>query len=95
MVELVGDFNARKKRGRPYANHKPPPDSAVHIPVKRSEPADCVVCRKLSRMAAGRHASRTREGCRQCDVAVHIACWEGHLPVDEGDDSDDEAHAAG
>ena len=46
MEELVGSFSARKKRGRPYPYHKPPPDAAVHIPVRRSEPADCVVCRK-------------------------------------------------
>lgn len=95
MQELVGGFSARRKRGRPYAYQKPPADTVVHIPMKRSTPTDCVVCRKSSRTTAGRHASRTREGCRQCDVAVHIACWERHLSVDEGDDSDDEAHAAG
>jgi hypothetical protein len=95
IVDLVGSFGARKKRGRPYAYHKSPADTAEHFPVKRSIPTDCVVCRNVSRTSAGRHASRSREGCRQCDIAVHIECWEKHLPVDQHDDNDDEPHTSG
>jgi hypothetical protein len=93
MEQLVGSFSARRKRGRPSAYHKPLPDTAVHIPEHRSTPADCVVCRKEARTHSGRHVSRTREGCRLCSVAVHLACWEKHLPAVQQDASDDEADA--
>jgi len=87
MSEMVGTFTGRKKRGRPVSR-KLVPDTP-HIPqLHRSSPQPCDVCRKRMKLTSGENKPRTREGCKSCDIAVHIACWERHLKscVEEDED---------
>ena len=88
MKEMVGGFSARRKRGRPYAYQKPPADTAVHTPTTRPSDTDCTVCRKKRHLSSGKHVGRTREGCVECNVAVHFRCWKDHIPATEDGDDD-------
>jgi hypothetical protein len=90
MQELVGSFHGRKKRGRPYANHKPPTDDAEHTPTHRAVQKDCVVCRKQHRTSSGRHVGQTRDGCEECDVAVHFSCWKKHVHPQQSSEEDED-----
>ena len=81
---LVGIFTSRKKRGRPWHTPKLAAGEPQHIPQLHREKAQpCVVCARRVRVGAGGNKPRTREGCRTCGLAVHINCWQEHLPHDE------------
>jgi Transposase IS4 len=85
---MVATYTARKKRGR-QQHSSLQPATEHHIPMHRTSKSDCVVCRKKRRYKMGEHAPRTKDGCKTCNVAVHLECWVQHLPVDvEEDDRD-------
>jgi hypothetical protein len=83
MKALVGTFTARKKRGRRSTQPRFASGEVPHIPKLRSVDQVCTVCSKTMRRSQGKHKPRTREGCETCGVAVHFACWKGHLPREE------------
>ncbi len=88
MQTLVGTFTARKKRGRPTLRLKLAADEVHHIPQLRAKDQACTVCSKTLKRSQGKHKPRTREGCETCGIAVHFACWKGHLPKEEGSEEE-------
>jgi hypothetical protein len=90
MEELVEGFTARKKRGRPSAYHKPATDDAEHTPTHRAVQKDCVVCRKQRRMSSGHHVGQTRDGCEECNAAVHFSCGKKHVHPQQSEEEDED-----
>jgi len=79
MKELVGSFTARKKRGRSYAYEAQPTALTTHTPTHMEVEKVCAVCKKSQRRSSGLHVSRTRDGCLECNIAVHFECWQQHF----------------